>query len=152
MTTPSQPAGYSKRPLAEKLGIKAGMHVAILNAPKEYISATLIGLPDGLTMADKLSKNAASRFDFIQFFTTLREELEAQFPALKAALAQNGALWISWPKGGPKAQITTNLDENIVREAGLAAGLVDVKVAAVDPVWSGLKFVYRVKDRTKDQG
>lgn len=140
---PIPPAGYSKRPLAEKLGIKAGFRIAILNAPASYLTDTLDGLPAGLDVLNELR----GPLDFIQYFTLSRDELAGQFPALRAALTQRGALWISWPKGGPKAKIATDLDENVVREIGLAAGLVDVKVAAVDHVWSGLKFVCRVKDR-----
>jgi hypothetical protein len=83
--------------------------------------------------------------DFVQFFTKERAELEAEFPALKQAIASNGSLWISWPKKASK--VATDLNENIVREVGLAHGLVDVKVCAVDEIWSGLKFVFRVKDR-----
>ena len=71
--------------------------------------------------------------------------LKSAFPKLKSSLAQDGLLWISWPKGASK--IKTDLNENVVREIGLGAGLVDVKVCAVDDVWSGLKFVYRLKDR-----
>ena len=71
--------------------------------------------------------------------------LEAEFPKLKAALTSDGMLWISWPKKSSK--VATDLKEDIIREIGLTNGLVDVKVAAVDEVWSGLKFVYRLKDR-----
>ena len=81
----------------------------------------------------------------MNLFTKSRAELDAQFPKLKAALTPMGILWISWPKKAAKTEI--DLDDNIVRETGLAIGLVDVKVAAVDAIWSGLKFVYRLKDR-----
>ena len=83
--------------------------------------------------------------DFIQFFSMNRAELKAAFPRLKSSLAQNGSLWISWPKAAAKME--TDLNENTVREIGRGAGLVDVKVCAVDEIWSGLKFVYRLKDR-----
>ncbi len=83
----------------------------------------------------------------MQQFVTRRLELEACFESLKNALARDGSLWICWPKGKQKAKVPTDLDENQVREVGLAHGLVDVKVCAVDDVWSGLKFVYRVADR-----
>lgn len=128
-------SGYSKRSLADKLGIKAGMRAAVLNAPDGYPSL------DGVQQV----KLADGALDFIHLFTNSRAELEAALPALKAALAANGMLWISWYK--KSAKLPTDLDENIVREIGLAIGLVDVKVAAVDERWSGLKFVYRVKDR-----
>ena len=133
-------AGYSKRSLVEKLGIKAGARLIVLNPPLHY-AETLGQLPPGTTKADKLQ----GQFDFIQFFARERAELEKQFRALKQALIPNGMLWISWPKGASKVQ--TDLNENIVREIGLDHQLVDVKVCAIDEVWSGLKFVYRLKDR-----
>jgi hypothetical protein len=133
-------AGYSKRSLVEKLGIKPGANLIILNAPEGY-DKTLGALPAGVSVAPTLGGSLA----FIQFFTREREALESAFPALKQALAQGGQLWISWPKGSSK--VPTDLNENIVREIGLQNGLVDVKVIAVDEVWSGLKFVYRLKDR-----
>ena len=133
-------AGYSKRPLSQKLGLKPGFKVIILNPPPGY-EATLGPLPADVTVATDLT----GPLDFIHFFTKERTELETEFPTLKQALAMTGMLWISWPKGASK--VPTDLDGNIVREIGLAHGLVDVKVAAVDEVWSGLKFMVRVKDR-----
>lgn len=133
-------AGYSKRSLVEKLGIKAGSNIIILNAPDGY-DKTLGELPADVFVAPSL----ASTVGFIQFFSKEREELDKTFPALKQAIAHDGMLWISWPKGASK--IATDLNENVIREIGLQNGLVDVKVIAVDEVWSGLKFVYRVKDR-----
>jgi hypothetical protein len=133
-------AGYSGTPLPKKLGLKSGQRIIILGAPEGY-DAILGDLPDGLETAASLT----GIFDFIHFFTVERGDLETHFPPLKAALAQNGMLWISWPKRASK--IPTDLDENIIRDVGLANGLVDVKVAAIDERWSGLKFVYRVKDR-----
>lgn len=85
--------------------------------------------------------------DFIHFFTTSRAEFESKFVSLKSHLAKDGMLWVSWPKGGAKAAIPTDMNENIVREVALANGLVDVKVAAIDETWSGLKLMYRRKDR-----
>ena len=134
------PAGYSKRSLVEKLGIRAGSRFAILGAPKDY--ARMLGrLPQGVRPAREIR----GAFDLIHFFTKVRSELEAKFPALKQALDSDGALWISWPKGSSK--VPTDVNENVVREIALANGLVDVKVCAVDEVWSGLKLVYRLKDR-----
>ena len=137
-------SGYSGTPLIKKLGIKAGMKICILNAPANY-AVTLGDLPDGVIQLEKPERPLY----FIHFFTTERTTLEREFPPLKNALAQNGMLWISWPKRTAPASIrlATDLDENTIREIGLANGLVDVKVAAVDEVWSALKFVYRVKDR-----
>ena len=133
-------AGYSKTPLVKKLGIKEGFKVVILNSPQNY-QQTLGELPENVTLADSL----VGPFDFIHFFTTQREALVNEFPRLKQALASNGMLWISWPKRS--AKVETDLTEDIIRAIGLNNGLVDVKVAAVDEVWSGLKFVYRLKDR-----
>lgn len=132
--------GYSKKSLVEKLGIKEGFKVVILNSPANY-KHTLGKLPKNVTVMKKLG----GQLDFIQFFATGSKKLQSAFPNLKRALSQNGILWISWPKGSSKGK--TDLNGNIVREIGLGNGLVDVKVAAVDEVWSGLKFVYRLKDR-----
>ncbi len=133
-------AGYSRRSLVEKLGIEPGANLIILNAPERY-DETLGTLPADVLVASSLGGS----LDFIQFFTRERETLEKTFPALKQALAHDGQLWISWPKGS--SRVPTDLNENVVREIGLQNGLVDVKVIAVDEVWSGLKFVYRVRDR-----
>ena len=133
-------AGYSKRSLSQKLGLKPGFRLMILNPPPGY-EATLGPLPAEVTVATELT----GPLDFIHFFTKHQAELEAHFPSLKQALAKDGMLWISWPKKA--AKVPPDLDENIIREIGLTHGLVDVKVAAVDQVWSGLKFVYRVRDR-----
>jgi hypothetical protein len=132
--------GYSRTPLPRKLGIKSGQRLIILNPPEGYES-TLGALPDGVEIATEL----AGIFDFIHFFTMERAELDSRFPELKAELAMDGMLWVSWPKKASK--IPTDLDDNVTREIGLSNGLVDVKVAAIDERWSGLKFVYRVKDR-----
>lgn len=84
-------------------------------------------------------------FDLIQYFTTQQKKLKQSFPKLKEKLAIDGSLWISWPKQSSK--VPTDLNENDVMHIGLEYGLVDVKVIAVDETWSGLKFVYRLKDR-----
>ena len=134
-------AGYSRKPLVDKLGIKAGHKVAILNAPEGYAGA-LGELPQRVALSDDLT---GAPLDFIHFFTKRRDELEGEFPRLHGAMAQNGSLWVSWPKGASK--VATDLNENVVREIGLRNQLVDVKVAAVDDTWSGLKFVIRLRDR-----
>jgi hypothetical protein len=136
------PAGYSKRPLLEKLGIKAGFRMIILNPPSNYDS-TLGELPPDT----KRAKTLRGPLDFIHFFTRQRDELERQFPKLKRELAENGMLWISWPKGSSKVE--TNLNEGVVCEIGLRHQLVDIKVCAIDEIWSGLKFVYRLSDRAR---
>lgn len=138
-------AGYSKTPLLKKLGIKPGSRLIILNAPENY-AQTLGELPENVTVAAALS----GPLDFIHFFATRRDALAAEFPRLKQALDPAGMLWISWPKRA--AKVETDLTEDIIRAIGLDNGLVDVKVAAVDEVWSGLKFVFRLKDRGKEVG
>ncbi len=132
-------AGYSGKPLVQKLGIKAGSTIAILGAPRGY-ARTLGKLPQVRRRA-----SAAGPLDFVQFFTAEKRELERRFAVLARALAPAGMLWISWPKQA--SGVATDLTEDVIRAIGLAHGLVDVKVAAVDEVWSGLKFVRRVKDR-----
>jgi hypothetical protein len=136
------PAGYSTRSLLDKLGIKPGARIAVLGAPEGY-DATLGPFPPGTVRV----KSLRGPLDLIQVFVTRRGELARRFPALKRALASNGALWVSWPKRA--SGVASDLGEDQVREIGLAHGVVDVKVCAVDEVWSGLKFVYRLKDRPK---
>ena len=137
-------AGYSATPLLKKLGIKPGFRLWLVNAPAEY-GDWLGPLPEGVRIVSGMVEPLPTDCDFVHFFTTSQEELAARLPQLKAALAKSGMLWLSWPKKA--AKVSTDLDGNVVRELGLAAGLVDVKVAAIDPVWSGLKFVYRLADR-----
>lgn len=133
-------AGYSKRSLVEKLGIKEGLRVTVLGAPGDYVR-TLGNLPPGV----KFGSDLCGEKNFIHYFAKSRQELGDKFPALKSCLTPNGMLWISRPKGS--SGVETDLNENIVREIGLSNGLVDVKVCSVDETWSGLKFVYRVEDR-----
>ena len=129
-------AGYSKRPLVQKLGIKEGASVLLLNAPADY-KESLSPLPSGVKMAKELEDSV----EFIQFFTKEKEELKKNFPRLKKHLQPKGILWISWPKGASK--VPTDLNENVVREIGIANGMVDIKVCAVDDIWSGLRFAFR---------
>lgn len=133
-------AGYSKTPLIDKLGIKPGLRVRLVNEPANYFDLTG-RMPDDV----EVLRSTRGTIDFAHLFVTSLRELQAQLPKLMSKLAKNGTLWVSWPKGG--SSIETDLKEGIVRETGLAAGLVDVKICAVDEDWSGLKFVYRLKDR-----
>jgi hypothetical protein len=135
----SLPAGYSGTPLVRKLGIKAGCRVLLVGAPPGF---GLDGLPDGVTVHRRPGSGA---YDVVVAFCPDRAALVARFAPLSARLTTAGALWIGWPKrsGG----VPTDLTENAVREHGLDVGLVDVKVAAIDPVWAGLKFVVRLRDR-----
>jgi len=133
-------AGYSGTPLAKKLGIKPNYRVAFADIPAEVEAE----LQDALSACD-LAKDG--RFDFIMIFTKQRAELKRQFSRLAKQLTPAGMLWISWPK--KISGVATDLDENEVRRIALDAGLVDIKVCAVNNVWSGLKFVIPVKDRAK---
>jgi hypothetical protein len=138
-------AGYSSRTLAGKLGIKAGTRVTALHAPPTY--AVLLGtLPEGATLHSRLSGSST----FIHRFASRRRELVAEFPRIARALTDQGSVWISWPK--QSSGVETDLTEKVVRELGLAEGLVDAKVCAVDEVWSGLKFVRRVANRRSKPG
>lgn len=132
--------GYSKRSLVEKLGVKEGDKVLLINPPEKYKSEFSI-------LAGKIDfvEQTSNPVNFIQFFTKSKEELVQEFPKLKSILGKNGMFWVSWPKGS--AKIATEVNENMVRLIGLDAGLVDVKVAAIDEIWSGLKFVFRLVDR-----
>jgi hypothetical protein len=133
-----QRMGYSGTPLVKKLGIKAGMALAIHDPPDHYWE--LLGdLPPALVI------DGEAPYDFIHIFTTVRAELENELPRLRGQIAQNGMIWVSWPKKA--AKVATDVTEDVVREIALAHGLVDVKVAAVDAVWSALKLMIRVKDR-----
>jgi len=132
-------AGYSQTPLAKKLGIKNGHVIQIINEPEHYRSL-LTDLPDGLGW------NGQGKKDLIHFFIKSKSELEARLPGLKKELKPNGMIWVSWPKKA--AKIATDVDENVIRNLALSTGLVDVKVCAVDDIWSGLKLVIPTKDRT----
>ena len=133
-------AGYSGTPLVKKLGLKPGARALFVGAPTNY-PELLNDIPATVNVLRRAGKN----MDFIHLFVSSRARLHERLPALKRALAPTGMLWISWPK--KSSQMTKDLSESDVRNAGLAAGLVDVKICAVDEDWSGLKFVYRVEDR-----
>ena len=132
-------AGYSAKPLINKLGIKTGMTITIINPPEDFWKE-LGEMPE----VENISKPTKG-MDFILHFTDSKKEYEKNFPKLAKTLVANGMLWIGWPKKASK--IPTDLNENIIRDFGLAYGLVDVKVCAITEKWSGLKFVIRVKDR-----
>ncbi len=129
-------AGYSSRTLVEKLGIGPGTRVVLLGGPPGY--AALLGrLPPGARIVTRLPARAR----FVHLFARLRIELAAALPRADRALADDGTLWVSWPKKA--SGLPTDLTEDAVRGAALPLGLVDVKVCAVDEVWSGLKLVRR---------
>ncbi len=135
-------SGYSGTPLLKKLGIKAGMRVCFVNAPPHYL--TLLG---DLHPDIALAESPQHPLDLIHYFSKERAAFVQAYFMLKTALVANGALWISWPKKASK--VATDMTEDVIRDFALANGLVDVKVIAVDAIWSGLKLVYRLTDRTK---
>jgi hypothetical protein len=131
------PAGYSGTPLPKKLGIKVGSVVALVGAPEGFLERTLGPLPEGAAVR----KGTRSPFNVGLLFARSRADLGRRFPAAAKAMGDPGALWIAWPKKA--SGVVTDLDESFVRDIGLAAGLVDYKVAAIDAVWSGLCFARR---------
>jgi hypothetical protein len=135
-------AGYSGTPLIKKLGIKEGFRVAFVNPPKGF-EKELGTLPSAV---HTLSRPTAP-MDFVLLFTKSVTGLATDISKLAEVLSPNGMLWIAWPKKA--SGVVTDLSDNNVRQIGLAAGLVDVKVCAVNDVWSALKFVYRLQDRER---
>lgn len=140
--------GYSNTPLVKKLGIKEDSRILFINEPASFIHRlgdlpfdVAQGKPKGIKDEQKLN----GEYDYIHYFAFSKRELENFFKLILDHLKKDGALWISWPKKDSK--IESDLSENVIREIGLANGVVDIKVAAVDQTWSGLKFVYRLKDR-----
>lgn len=134
-------SGYSGTPLVKKLGIKPGFKILPVYQP-EYYYNLLEGLPKDIENIEYESDQIA---DFIHLFVKDPKILLHELPKLKKRLDKNGMLWISWPKKSSK--VPTDVDESMVRKSGLKVGLVDIKICAVDEIWSGLKFVYRIKDR-----
>jgi hypothetical protein len=134
----AQSFGYSGTPLIDKLGIKPGARLKFVSEPKGF-DALLGKLPEGSRIA------TSGALDFAMLFVKARSDLEKGFPRLRDRLEPNGMLWVAWPK--KISGVETDLTEGVVRTFGLEAGLVDVKVCAVDDTWSGLKFVRRLKDR-----
>jgi hypothetical protein len=135
-------AGYSGTPLPKKLGIKAGFKVSFLALPGDIKGA----LKKDLAGCEVVEGDSVP-LDFAMIFVKSQAEMKEHFPKFVRRLAPSGTLWLSWPKKA--SGLAIDLNENDVRRIGLVAGLVDVKVCAVNEVWSGLKFVIRVKDRPK---
>ena len=129
-------AGYSGTPLAQKLGIKAGSVVYLAGAPARY-AKTLEPLPPGV----RFVRRPAASVDIAHVFTTERAVLQRTLSAFRATLKPTAVVWLSWPKQA--SGVRTEVTENTVREVALPLGFVDVKVCAVDAVWSGLKLVVR---------
>ena len=133
-------AGYSGTPLAKKLGINAGSRVFADGAPANY-ALLLAPLPDDVMFVKKLTKSV----DVIHLFTKSAAELDAKLRRWRHAMKSDGTIWISWPKKGSK--VPTDITEDVIREIALPLHLVDVKVCAVDDIWSGLKLVIRREHR-----
>lgn len=138
-------AGYSGTPLTRKLGLKNGVRALLIGVPDE--------LPDileffGFAGLDHAVPTPAARvFDYAHVFETARGRLEALVPGISASIKPDGMVWISWPKKASK--VRTDITEDVLRDIFLPTGLVDVKVAAMDETWSGLKFVFRKDLRGK---
>jgi hypothetical protein len=133
-------AGYSGTPLVRKLGIKDGARLGLLDAPDGF-DAALGELPEAVAVR----RTARGPLDVLVAFFARRRELERRLPVLRRALDPSGGLWIAWPKRA--SGVSTDITEDVVRELGLEAGLVDNKVCAIDETWSGLRLVYRLRDR-----
>ena len=139
-------SGYSGTPLAKKLGIKAGFQMYGYQLPEAYFN-WFETLPDDLHLIDQeaLVDIEAASLDWAHLFFKERQTFEEIFAVVKTKIKKNGSIWISWPKKA--AKVKTDVDQFVVRTVGLGIGLVDVKVASVSDVWSGMKFMYRIKDR-----
>ena len=129
-------AGYSGAPLTQKLGIKAGSTIFLSGAPPSYLD-TLAPLPSDV----KLARRLAASVDIAHVFTTDKAALAKALAGFRRTLKPTAAVWVSWPKQA--SRVPTDVDENSVREVALPLGFVDVKVCAIDAVWSGLKLVVR---------
>jgi len=133
-------AGYSGTPLPKKLGVKPNQRIALVNAPNDF--AKVLGrLPENAAIVKRLD----APLDLILLFVDREQLLAKQFPILANKLQSNGMIWVAWPK--KSSGVATDLVFEKVQRIGLDCGLVDVKICAVDDVWSGLKFVIRLKDR-----
>jgi hypothetical protein len=131
------PAGYSGTPLARKLGYKPGLRVLLDNAPDHY-RAIVDPLPDSVEFVD-------NDLDLVHLFTASRKELAAKLKRYVKKIKPTGMIWVSWPKKASKAP--TDITEDVIRAVIENTVLVDVKVCAVDDVWSGLKLVIRMEHR-----
>ena len=133
-------AGYSGTALPQKLGIKPGLTVVTINAPAKY--RRLLGkIPDDVIFSDRLKPGS----NFVHLFTKRRSELQKKMSILRRKISDNGTVWVSWPK--KSSGISTDVTEDVVREIALPLGFVDIKVCAVDEIWSGLKLMIRRENR-----
>lgn len=132
-------AGYSQTPLIRRLGLKDGS-ACVVNPPDNYFDL-IAPLPDSVLFQESLS----GKLGFIHLFVKSLSQLKSTLTKARVHLVENGQIWVSWPKKA--SRIPSDLDENVIRHVGLGAGLVDVKVCAIDETWSALKFVIPLKDR-----
>ncbi|MEQ1813579.1 MAG: DUF3052 family protein [Candidatus Nitrotoga sp.] len=135
-----KPVGYSGTPLAKKLGIIEGSRVAVRQAPDDY-AQLLEPLPSGVVFEKKVSRLT----DVVHVFSDRKANLRAELEGLRTTIKSNGVVWISWPKKA--AKVPTDITEDTIREVALPLGFVDVKICAVNEVWSGLKLVIRKEFR-----
>lgn len=133
-------AGYSSTPLARKLGIKSKSVVTLINPPQHYWEL-FSDMPVDASFVD----DDVLRKDVIHFFTRSLDEFKQTLPGLIKQIKPDGMIWVSWPKKASK--VVTDVTEDAIRNYALARGLVDIKVCAVDEIWSGLKLVIPLKDR-----
>ena len=135
-----QTAGYSETPLAKKLGIKGGFRIRIVNHPAGYFDLFM-----DLPLDIEILEEKKTRKNLVHYFTKQFRELQRDIIALRNEIETDGMIWISWPKKASK--VSTDITEDLIRNLALSNGLVDIKVCAVDEIWSGLKLVIPVKDR-----
>ncbi|MGH7476452.1 MAG: DUF3052 domain-containing protein [Longimicrobiales bacterium] len=133
-------AGYSGTPLVQKLGIRSGMRISVIDSPIDY-GRLVADLPPDIAILER----PRAALDFVHLFVGERRVLQRRLPSLRQKLVPDGMIWVSWPK--KSARVPTDITEDVVREVALPLGLVDVKVCAVDDVWSGLKLVIRRTER-----
>jgi hypothetical protein len=137
-------AGYSGTPLVRKLGIGEGMMVVAVNPPPNY--GELLGtLPEGA----RIAKTSRGNPEFVHLFTKSAADLEKHLGRLRKSIKPAGVIWVSWPKRASK--IDTDITEDVIRAIALPMGLVDVKVCAVDDIWSGLKLMIRKSERAVEK-
>lgn len=144
-TTPPGTAGYSGTPLPKKIGLKEGCRYTLLGAPDDF-RARLGTLPDHV----KEIGGGRSHPDLVVLFARSRSILQRRFSAAAGRLAPAGMIWVAWPKKA--SGVRTDLDFTIVQRTGLAHGLVDTKICAIDDTWSALRFVRRLQDRPEPSG
>ena len=138
-------AGYSGTPLAKKLGIQEGSKLHLVQAPKEYLKL-IAPAPTGVKVVNRMSGD----IDIVHVFSTQKSQLLQAFSTCLDKLKPNGVIWVSWPKKASK--VATDITEDTIREIALPLGLVDIKVCAIDEVWSGLKLVIRTENRKPAAG